>query len=188
MFFFPLPWVSPPPLFFLWQTPENSKTQKSDSKVTFGLPAKVTRKLLKSDSKVTKTGQKVTEPNLRKSAVSCENLRFSVVSCALQRLEFPGEGVNLRKSAVEFFWALSVTLVPSPYISAPWLSFISTLPGPIKKARSILPSVPKLLRNYPKDPAVLKTLRDSELLRRSVFTTPPKITTLRTLLWEQRCL
>ena len=28
---------------------------------------------------------------------------------------------------------------------------------------------------YPKDPAVLKTLRDSELLRRSVFTTPPQI-------------
>ena len=29
----------------------------------------------------------------------------------------------------------------------------------------------------PKDPAVLKTLRDSELLRRSVFTTPPIFTT-----------
>ena len=28
----------------------------------------------------------------------------------------------------------------------------------------------------PKDPAVLKTLRDSELLRRSVFTTPPRFT------------
>ena len=27
----------------------------------------------------------------------------------------------------------------------------------------------------PKDPAVLKTLRDSELLRRSVFTTPPRL-------------
>ena len=37
---------------------------------------------------------------LRKSAVFCENLRFSAVSCALQMLEFPGEGVNLRKSAV----------------------------------------------------------------------------------------
>ena len=35
------------------QTPENSKTQKSYSNVTFGLPAKVTQKLLKSDSKVT---------------------------------------------------------------------------------------------------------------------------------------
>ena len=35
------------------QTPENSKTQKSGSKVSFGLPAKVTQKLLKSDSKVT---------------------------------------------------------------------------------------------------------------------------------------
>ena len=35
------------------QTPENSKTQKSDSKVTFGLPAKVAQKWLKSDSKVT---------------------------------------------------------------------------------------------------------------------------------------
>ena len=30
----------------------------------------------------------------------------------------------------------------------------------------------------PKDPAVLKTLRDSELLRRSVFTTPSIFTTL----------
>ena len=30
----------------------------------------------------------------------------------------------------------------------------------------------------PKDPAVLKILRDSELLRRSVFTTPPIFTTL----------
>ena len=42
------------------QTSENSKTQKSDSKVTFGLPAKVkvTQKLLKSDSNVTKTVEK----------------------------------------------------------------------------------------------------------------------------------
>ena len=37
---------------------------------------------------------------LRRSSVFCENLRFSPVSCALQMLEFPGEGVNLRKSAV----------------------------------------------------------------------------------------
>ena len=36
------------------ETPKNSKTQKSDSKVTFGAPAKVTQKLLKSDSKVAK--------------------------------------------------------------------------------------------------------------------------------------
>ena len=28
---------------------------------------------------------------------------------------------------------------------------------------------------FPKDPAVLKILRDSELLRRSVFITPPQI-------------
>ena len=42
------------------QTPENSKTSKSDSKVTFRVPAKVTQKLLKSDSKVTKTVKKVT--------------------------------------------------------------------------------------------------------------------------------
>ena len=34
---------------------------------------------------------------------------------------------------------------------------------------------------YSKDPAVLKTLQDSELLRRSVFVTPPVCTTLRTL-------
>ena len=46
------------------QTPENSKTQKSYSKVTFGLPAKVTQKLLKSDSKVTKTVQKATFESL----------------------------------------------------------------------------------------------------------------------------
>ena len=43
---------------------------------------------------------KVTEPNLRFLAVFCENLRCSAVSCAFQMLEFPGEGVNLRKSAV----------------------------------------------------------------------------------------
>ena len=51
----------------------------------------------------------MTEPNLRfpavfcenlKNSVFCENLWFSAVSCALQMLEFPGEGVNLRKSAV----------------------------------------------------------------------------------------
>ena len=47
---------NPPPLE-LWpgssptdpQTPKNSKTRKSDSKVTFGVPVKVTQKLLKSD-------------------------------------------------------------------------------------------------------------------------------------------
>ena len=48
------------------QAPENSKTQKSDSKVTFGLLAKLTQKLLKSDSRVARTFQKVTfEPLLR---------------------------------------------------------------------------------------------------------------------------
>ena len=30
--------------------------------------------------------------------------------------------------------------------------------------------------------------KNSELLRRSVFTTPPKFTTARTLLWEEKCL
>ena len=45
-------------------TPENSKTQKSYSKVTFGLPAKMTQKLLQNDSKVTKTVQKVTFESL----------------------------------------------------------------------------------------------------------------------------
>ena len=42
------------------KTPKNSKTRKSYSKVTFGVPVKVTQKLLKSDSKVTKTVEKVT--------------------------------------------------------------------------------------------------------------------------------
>ena len=37
-------------------------------------------------------GPKATEPNLQFPAVFCENLRFSAVSCALQMLEFPGEG------------------------------------------------------------------------------------------------
>ena len=42
--------------------------------------------------------------------------------------------------------------------------------------------------NYPKDPTVLKTLWHSELLRRSVFTTPPGFTTLWTPLWvENAC-
>ena len=44
-----------------------------------------------------------------KTSVFCEDLRFSAVSCALQMQEFPGEGVNLRKSAV-----FSATSVPSP--------------------------------------------------------------------------
>ena len=41
---------------------------------------------------------------------------------------------------------------------------------------------------HPEDPAVLKTVRDNELLRRSVFATPPRFTTLWTLLWEETCL
>ena len=47
-------------------------------------------------------GPKVTESNLRFAAVVfCGNLRFPAVSCALQVLEFLGEGgVNLRNSAV----------------------------------------------------------------------------------------
>ena len=69
---------------------------------------------------------KVTGPNLRFPAVFCENLRFPAriccflrESCALQILEFSGEGVNRRKSAVfcenlHFGLSLSVTLVPSP--------------------------------------------------------------------------
>ena len=43
------------------------------------------------------------------------NLRFSAVSCALQMLEFPGEGVNLRKSAV-FCENLLFGLSLSPYV------------------------------------------------------------------------
>ena len=35
------------------QTPKNSKTRRSDSKVTLGVLVKVTQKLLKSDSRVT---------------------------------------------------------------------------------------------------------------------------------------
>ena len=42
---------------------------------------------------------------------------------------------------------------------------------------------------YPKDPAVLKILRDSELLRRSVFNTPPPYLLRReTHLWGEKCL
>ena len=41
-----------------------------------------------------------------------------------------------------------------------------------------------VLKN-PKDPAVLKTLRDSELLHRGVFTTPPIFATVWTLPWEE---
>ena len=47
---------------------------------------------------------------------------------------------------------------------------------------------PHTAASYPEDPAVLKTLRDSELLRRSVSTTPPRFTTPHTLLWEEKCL
>ena len=67
---------------------------------------------------------KVTEPNLRFPAVFCENLRFSAKICGFLRFPAPSKCLNfqekgesakicgfLRKSA---FWALSVTLVPSP--------------------------------------------------------------------------
>ena len=41
------------------ETPRNSKTQKKkDSRVTFGAPAKVTQKLLKSDSEVPRWSKK----------------------------------------------------------------------------------------------------------------------------------
>ena len=53
------------------------------------------------------------EPNLRRSSVFWENLWFSAVSCALQMLEFPEGGVNLRKSEVfckkYALWALSMS-------------------------------------------------------------------------------
>ena len=42
--------------------------------------------------------------------------------------------------------------------------------------------------NFPKDPTILKTLQDSELLRCSVFTTPPILTTVWTLFREESCL
>ena len=47
------------------QSPESSKTREGDSKVTFGLSAKVTQNVPKSESKVTKTVQRDTfEPLL----------------------------------------------------------------------------------------------------------------------------
>ena len=59
---------------------------------------------------------------LRKSSVFCENLWFSAVSCALQMLAFPGEGVNLWKSVV--FWKIcilgSLCQLRSVTLSAPW--------------------------------------------------------------------
>ena len=42
--------------------------------------------------------------------------------------------------------------------------------------------------HHSRDPDVLKTLQDSELIRRSVLSTPPRLTTLWTLLWEEECL
>ena len=83
-------------------------------------------------------GPKVTEPNLRFSAVFCENLRFSAknlrfsaVSCALQMLESRRKGEStkicgfLRKSA---FGVFSVTLVPSPYALPDLGGALSILP------------------------------------------------------------
>ena len=49
-------------------------------------------------------------------------------------------------------------------------------------------SRPGVSKKCRKSPARLKTPRDSEFLRRSVFTTPPKFTTLGTLFWEEKCL
>ena len=76
------------------QTPKNSKTRKSDSKVTFGVPVKVTQKLLKSDSKVTQKWQK----SGRKSNfwVTFESLspgpRKSLLSHFFVSLNFSGFG------------------------------------------------------------------------------------------------
>ena len=61
---------------------------------------------------------KVTDPNPRFSAKIFTFLRQSAVFCCrFLTLEFPGEGVNLRKSAFSaksVFWARSVTLGLSP--------------------------------------------------------------------------
>ena len=51
------------------------------------------------------------------------------------------------------------------------------LPDPPKYVMIVVGGLVRPGKCYPKDPAVLKTVRDSELLRRSVFTTPPRFTT-----------
>ena len=78
------PAISPTDL----QTPENSKTQKGDSKVTFGLPAKMTQELLKSDSKVTKTVGKsnfwVTLSNFWVTLAGSPKVTFESLFCVFE--------------------------------------------------------------------------------------------------------
>ena len=72
------------------------------------------RKFIQGRAK--REASKVTEPNLRFPAVSAKIfgfLRKPAVFCALQMLECPGEGVNLRKSVV-FCENLSFGLSLSP--------------------------------------------------------------------------
>ena len=92
--------------------------------------------------------------NLRFRAVFRENLRFPAVFCASEMLQFSGKAKickNQRKTAnlAPFVPFSLFLLIPRDHFSC-----------------------------NPKDPAVLKILRDSELLRRSAFATPPIFTTL----------
>ena len=91
------------------------------------------------------------------------------------------------------------------------MSSIANAPTPLQHSKSPKPhfcpkfvltnffsrfQLPKVVENlstdarsdYPKDPAVLKTLRDSELLRCGVFTLPPLFTTVWTPFWEESSL
>ena len=70
------------------------------------------------------------------------NLRFSAVSCALQMLEFAGEGVNLQESAV-FCEKICVlgSLYMSPYPVLPFLVFFGRRHGkPPKKQGFFIPT------------------------------------------------
>ena len=100
-------------------------------------------------------------PMLRFPAVFCKNLRFSVKICGFLRppnmLEFPTEGVKLRKSAVFCenlrFWALSL-LVASPSAPPESLKILFILRKWQCIGMAIV--VPGTLRPYLETPNLLK--------------------------------
>ena len=96
------------------EAPKNSKTQKSESKVTFGVPAKVAQKLLESDSKVTFSTVFITFESLSIGCTprgSCNRTplrrvlgRFSNSKCFLEGfLEGACKGFSVKTRVLEGF-------------------------------------------------------------------------------------
>ena len=108
-----------------------TQRQHNKTKLDNALPKSFCSFLALSDMKQTGAELKADAPKvtgaqscgfLRFSAITFDFLRKSAVSCALQMLEFPGEGVKLRKSAVfcdNLRFGLSLCHLSSVPLSAP---------------------------------------------------------------------